>query len=65
MITEAYIETGQIDVAEKQFPSTGLANTKRRLELRYPDQYQLESAHKDQEYQTTLTLSFEDPKSDY
>lgn len=55
----------EIDEAEKLFPSTGLANTKRRLELRYPNQYELESAKTENEYQTTLTLNFEDPKSDY
>ena len=53
------------DDVEKGSTSTGLKNTKRRLELRYPNQHELKTTRNSNEYETTLTVHFEDPKSDY
>lgn len=47
------------DLPELQKSGTGLANTKRRLELRYPDKYQLREESSDRVYSVTLTLNFQ------
>ena len=51
--------------AEEKMTSTGLKNTKRRLELRYPDQFELVSNKAEDRYETTLTLHFKDALPNY